>query len=571
MNILRAGIDTIGFSGGRERRRNIGCWYVLVLLLLYLSADVFADSPILLCDVTKETGITFTHTDGGSGRYYIMETVSAGLALFDYDNDGDVDIYFLNGAPLKGTEAEVKPKNTLYRNDGGWKFTDVTERAGVGDCGYGLGVAVGDYDNDGDLDIYLNNYGPNVLYRNNGDGTFTDVTQKAGVGNGFNVGAGACFLDMDKDGDLDLYVSIYLDFSYEKHVTTTTKGFSVYANPRFYPPMPDFLYRNNGDGTFTDVSKSSGVGDHAGWGMGIVCGDYDNDGDTDIFIANDVGENFLFENDGTGKFEEVGLLTGTAYDLHGDEQGSMGVDCGDYDNDGLMDFYVTSYQGQLATLYRNLGGGMFEDVTLVTGSGAGTLPHVTWGNSFVDFDNDGFRDIFVACGHLQDNVEKFDDTTTYAVQNILLMNTGDGKFTDVTNQSGDGMKVKLSSRGAGFDDLDNDGDVDVVILNSRREPTILRNDSPSKGRWLQVCLRGVKTNRDGIGARIKVIAGDLILIDEVHGGRGYQSHYGMRLHFGLGNRDKVDRVEVRWIGGQVDVFENIAVDRVVTLIEGEGR
>ena len=570
MNILRARIDNSGFAKGRGCWMIIGCRYSLLLLLLHLSADVFADSPISLRDVTKETGITFTHTDGGSGRHYIMETVSAGLALFDYDNDEDVDIYFLNGAPLKGTEVAVKPKNALYRNEGGWKFTDVTEQAGVGDFGYGLGVAVGDYDNDGHLDIYLNNYGPNVLYRNNGDGTFTDVTQKAGVDNGFHVGAGACFLDMDKDGDLDLYVSIYLDFSYEKHVTTTTKGFPVYANPRFYPPMPDFLYCNNGDGTFTDVSKSSGVGDHAGWGMGIVCGDYDNDGDTDIFIANDVGENFLFENDGTGKFEEVGLMTGAAYDLHGDEQGSMGVDCGDYDNDGLPDFYVTSYQGQLATLYRNLGGGMFEDVTLVTGSGAGTLPHVTWGNSFVDFDNNGIRDLFIACGHLQDNVEKFDDTTTYAIQNILLMNTGDGKFIDVSSQSGDGMKIKLSSRGAGFDDLDNDGDVDAVILNSRQEPTILRNDSPSKGHWLQVCLRGVKTNRDGIGARVKVIAGDLTLIDEVHGGRGYQSHYGMRLHFGLGKHNKVDRVEVHWIGGQVDVFENIAVDRIVTLIEGEG-
>jgi hypothetical protein len=570
MSILRAGIKTAGPTQAREHWRNIGYWFVVTLLLLNRTFNAFADSPILLHDVTKETGITFVHTDGGSGLHYIMETVSAGLALFDYDGDGYIDIYFLNGAPLKGTKTDVAPKNALYRNEGNWKFTDVTEKAGVGDEGYGLGVAVGDYDNDGDPDIYLNNYGPNVLYRNNGDGTFTDVTKQAGVDNGFRVGAGTCFLDMDKDGDLDLYVSVYLDFSYEKHVTLTTKGFPVYANPRFYPPMPDFLYRNNGDGTFTDVSKSSGIGEHAGWGMGIVCGDYDNDGDTDVFIGNDVAENFLFQNDGTGKFEEVGLITATAYDLHGDEQGSMGVDCGDYDNDGFLDFYVTSYQGQLATLYRNLGNGMFEDVTLLTGAGAGTLPHVTWGNSFVDFDNNGFRDIFVACGHLQDNVEKFDDTTTYTARNILLMNTGDGKFKDISDQSGDGMKVKLSSRGAGFDDLDNDGDVDVVILNSRREPTILRNDSPSKGHWLQVRLQGVKTNRDGVGAHVKVISDDLTLLDEVHSGRGYQSHYGSRLYFGLGNRDNVDQIEVSWIGGGIDVFKNIAVDKIVTLIEGQG-
>ena len=565
MSILRARINMMQYL-----RKNLRYYFVVMLLLLHPSVDVFAESPILLRDVTNDTGITFVHTDGGSGLHYIIETVSAGLALFDYDCDGDIDIYFLNGAPLKGTKIDVAPKNALYRNDGNWKFTDVTEKAGVGDTGYGLGVTIGDYDNDGDPDIYLNNYGPNVLYSNNGDGTFTDVTKKAGVDNGHQVGAGACFLDMDKDGDLDLYVSVYLEFSYEKNVTLTTKGFAVYANPRYYPPVPDFLYRNNGDGTFTDVSKSSGVGNHAGWGMGIVCGDYDNDGDTDVFIGNDVAENFLFRNDGTGKFEEVGLMTATAYDIHGDEQGSMGVDCGDYDNDGFLDFYVTSYQGQLATLYRNLGTGMFEDVTLITGSGAGTLPHVTWGNSFVDFDNNGFRDIFIACGHLQDNVEKFDDTTTYTSRNILLMNTGDGKFVDISDQSGDGMKVKLSSRGAGFDDLDNDGDVDVVILNSRREPTILRNESPSKGHWLQVRLQGMKTNREGIGARVKVSAGDLTLIDEVHSGRGYQSHYGTHLHFGLGNREKVDRIEVRWIGGQIDVFENIDVDQVITLIEGQG-
>jgi hypothetical protein len=497
-----------------------------------------------------------------------METVSAGLALFDYDDDGYTDIYFLNGAPLKGSEGNAVPRNKLYRNEGGWRFTDVTEKTGVGDDGYGLGVAVGDYDNDGDQDIYLNNYGPNVLYRNNGNGTFTDVTKQAGVDNGSQVGAGACFLDMDKDGDLDLYVSNYLDFSYEKHVSKTTRGYPVYANPRFYLPLPDTLYRNNGNGTFTDVSKASGVGKYAGWGMGIVCGDYDNDGDTDIFIANDVAENFLFENDVTGKFEEVGLMTATAYDLHGDEQGSMGVDCGDYDNDGLLDFYVTSYEGQLATLYRNLGDSMFEDVTLISGAGAGTLPHVTWGNSFVDFDNNGFRDLFIACGHLQDNVEHYDDTTMYFARNILLMNKGDGKFVDISNNSGDGMKIKLSSRGAGFDDLDNDGDVDVVILNSRRESTILRNDSPSKGHWLQVRLRGVKTNRDGVGAHIKVVAGDLTLLEEVHSGRGYQSHYGMRLHFGLGNRERIDRIEVRWIGGRIDVFKDIAVDQLLMLTEG---
>ncbi len=542
-----------------------------ILSLSCLIAWAHTEGAILFTDVTKETGITFVHTDGSSGRKYIIESVTSGLALFDYDGDGDIDIYFLNGAPLRGSKSKTVPKNELYRNEGNWKFTNVTDRAGVGDTGFGLGVAVGDYDNNGHLDIYVNNYGPNVLYRNKGDGIFEDVTKKAGVANGHKVGAAAHFLDMDKDGDLDLFVANYLDFTYENHLMRTSRGISKYAGPMDFPPMSNDLFRNNGDGTFTDVSVESGVAEHKGWGMGGVCADFDNDGDTDVYIANDVYANFLFENDGTGKFEEIGLIAGLAYDMHGDDQGSMGIDCGDYDNDDRLDFYQTSYAKELAVLYRNLGDGMFEDVTMVTGAGMGTLAHVTWGTGLVDFDNDGDRDIFVACGHLQDNVEQYNNSATTYVRNILLMNTGDGKFIDVSDQSGDGMKVKLRSRAAGFDDLDNDGDVDIVILNSRSEPTILRNDSHSKGHWLQVRLRGVKTNQNGIGARVKVMSGDLTLIDEVHSGRGYQSHYGMRLHFGLRNHDKIDKIEVRWIGGGTDVFENLAVDQFITLIESSSQ
>ncbi len=530
-----------------------------------------AQCPITLRDVTAETGIAFQHTDGSGGRRYIIETVCCGLALFDYDRDGDVDVYFLNGAPLQGTQAEGVPRNALYRNDGRWKFTDVTDQAGLGDPGYTLGVAVGDYDNDGDPDVYLSSYGPNVLYRNNGDGTFSDVTAEAGVANGRQVGAGVCFLDMDRDGDLDLFVSNYVRFSYAAHVACRERGIPKYSGPGDYSPTPDNLYRNNGDGTFTDVSTESGIDAQLGTGMGAVCADYDNDGDTDVFVANDDAANFLFENDGTGRFAEVGLIGGVACDLAGNEQASMGVDCADFNNDGLLDLYVTSYQRELTTLYKNLGGGLFEDVTNATGAAAGTLPYVTWGTGLVDFDNDGHRDVFVACGHIHDLVERFDDTTSYLARNILLHNTGDGKFVDVSNEAGDGMAVKLSSRGAAFDDLDNDGDVDVVILNSRREPTILRNDSPppsTKNHWIQIRLRGVKTNRDGVGARVKVVAGDLTQIDEVHSGRGYQSHFGTRLHFGLAKHDRVDRIEVRWIGGGVDVLQNVRVDQLITITEG---
>ncbi len=528
-----------------------------------------AQSPITLSEVTDHTGITFRHTDGGSGRKYLMEAVSAGLALFDYDADGDIDIYFLNGAPLKGTPVSgPPPKNALYRNDGNWKFTDVTDRAGVGDKGFGLGVAVGDYDNDGDPDLYLNNYGPNVMYRNNGDGTFTDVTREAGVDDGNKVGAGACFFDMDNDGDLDLYAANYIKFSYEKHVTHTFRDVTGYPIPRMYPGEPDTLFRNNGDGTFTDVSVESGIAGHVGRGMGMVCADYDDDGDTDIYVANDTSNNFLFENDGAGTFEEVGMMVGLACDLDGKSQGNMGVNFGDFDNDGRLDFHATNFQRERDTLYRNLGDGLFEDVTRVSIAGVGTYYVVTWGNALVDFDNDGDRDLFIACGHLGPNIEQLDDTTTYHTPNVLFENDGQGKFTDISKRAGDGMAVKLSSRGAAFDDLDNDGDLDVVILNSRREATILRNDTKNDNHWIQIRLRGAKTNRDGVGARVTVTAGDLTQTDEACSGRGYQSHYGTRLHFGLGAHDRVDRIEVRWLGGRVDVVEDVPVDQLLTITEG---
>ena len=345
----------------------------------------------------------------------------------------------------------------------------------MGDRGFGLGVAVGDYDNDGDLDLYINNYGPNVLYRNNGDGTFTDATAEAGVANGDKVGA--YFLDMDKDGDLDLFVANYLGFTYDKHVQLTSQGISIYADPSDFPPMANSLFRNNGNGTFTDVSVASGVAEHAGWGVGGICADYDADGDTDIDVANDVYANFLFRNDGTGKFEAVALMAGVAYDAQGGEQASMGVECVDFDNDGRLDFYQTSYAKELATLHRNLGDGLFADVTLLTGAGTGTFAYVTWGTGLVDFDNDGDRDIFVATGHVQDNIERYDNAATSATPNVLLLNQGEGTFVDVSERSGDGMRGAWRSRGAAFDDLDNDGDVDAVIVNARAEPTLLRNES----------------------------------------------------------------------------------------------
>ena len=538
-------------------------------LILCSCLTAGAAAPFRFVDVTAQTKIAFKHDIGFSGTYHIAETVCAGLASFDYDNDGDIDIYFLNSASPKGSPL----RNALYRNDGDWRFTDVTSAAGVGDTGFGLGVAVADYDNDGDQDLYLNNHGPNVLYRNNGDGTFTDVTSAAGVGNGDQVGAGANFLDIEGDGDVDLYVSNYVKCPDVESFQSTRAGHPAYLGPaaEIYENTRDTLYRNNGDGTFTDVTGPSGIGAHKGAGMGTICGDIDNDHDTDILVANDMTGNFLFLNDGKGRFEEAGLIAAIAYDQHGEEQGSMGVELGDYDNDGKLDLYVTAYQDQWGPLYRNLGDGFFEDVTMETGAGAGTVASVTWGSGLVDFDRDGLRDLFIACGHLQPNVESYDDRTTYNQFNKLYRNNGKGKLVDVSSQSGPGLQVKRCSRGTAFEDFDNDGDVDIAILNSGQEPTILRNDSPNQGHWLQIRLRGTKTNRDGVGARVKVVAGDLTLIDEIHSGRGYQSHHGTRLYFGLGGREQIDRVEVRWIGGGTDVFKDVKIDSLVTLVEGQSQ
>jgi enediyne biosynthesis protein E4 len=528
-------------------------------------------STIRLRNASETSGITFRHVDGSSGRRYIIETMSAGLALFDYDRDGAVDIHFPNGAELPGVRYDAPPQDALYRNQGDGTFRDVTAHAGVGDVGFGLGVAVGDYDNDGDPDLFLNNAGPNVLYRNNGDGTFRDVTARAGVAGGDKVGAGACFLDMDGDGDLDLYVANYVQLAFDAHQSLVISGVPTYPGPLDYLPEADQLYRNNGDGTFTDVSVQAGVAHRAATGMGMTCLDYDADGDTDIYVANDNMANFLFQNDGRGKFREVGIPAGVALDGNGTPQASMGAEAGDWDNDGWLDLQVTAYQNQMPTLYRNQGTGFFLDATRPANAAAGTSHAVMWGNGLVDFDNDGDRDLFLACGHTDDNIELRDKHASYHERNLLLMNTGRGKFVNVSDRSGDGLDVKLASRGAAFDDLDNDGRVDAVILNSRSAPTVLRNESPGRQHWLQVQLVGVASNRDGVGAQVKLQAGDVTWVDEVHSGRGYQSHYGSRLHFGLGSRPRVNRIEVRWIGGGCDVVEQVAGDQRVTIVEGSAR
>ena len=537
------------------------------------STDTAQRPPIFLEDVTAATGIGFVHDDGGSGRRFIPETVTAGVATFDHDLDGRIDIYFPNGADLPGTEPPRRPRAMLARNRGGWRFDDVTAAAGLDHEAYGVGVTVGDLDNDGFPDLCTSNNGPKRMWRNMGDGTFVDVTTAAGTADGHKLGAGLALLDADGDGDLDLYAANYVRFSPEGHVSPRIRGVPLYHGPRDYEAWPDSFFRNDGDGRFSDQSVAAGIAAVAGPGMGVVCFDEEGDGDTDIFVLNDVAANFLFRNDGTGRFAEVGLEAGLAYDMIGQPNGSMGVDCGDVDNDGWLDLWMTSYQGERPVLYHNLAGQGFEDVSSRTGAAAGSLPWVKWGCGIVDFDNDGRRDLFIACGHINDLVAQFDDTTAYRNHNVLLRNVG-GRFVEMSAAAGLHAVPRHSARGAAFDDLDNDGDLDGVILNAREAPTLLRNLDRERGgghHWLQVRLVGRDSNRDGVGASVSVVIPGAVLVDEVHAGRGYQGHFGSRLHFGLGPAAAVESVEVRWIGGGREAFDVAGIDRLVVLTEGAGR
>ncbi|MEM7475211.1 MAG: CRTAC1 family protein [Planctomycetota bacterium] len=522
------------------------------------------ETEIRLVDATEESGINFVHSHGGSTEGYIVEGMSTGVVTLDYDGDGYQDIYFLNGAALRGTKMEKEPTNALYRNNGDGTFSDVTDEAGVGDTGYGLGASVADYDGDGDPDIYVNNFGPNVLFRNNGDKSFTNVTKDAGVGNGNQVGAGVGFLDIDKDGDLDLYVANYVNFTYDNHVPIVIKGKRFQAGPQYYEPVPDTLYRNEGDGTFTDISEESGIAAVSGPGMGLVCADLDNDQDTDIYVCNDGQPNFLFLNDGKGVFEEVGLLYGAACDSSGKANSSMGVDCADFNRDGLLDLIVTNYQAEMPVLYRNLGDGLFEDATSNARVTRELFPHVNWGTGFVDFDNDGDKDIYIACGHF-DRIEDIDDRTAMKIRNYVLQNE-DGRYTDVSRVAGNGLEIVETSRAAAFEDFDNDGDIDVIVVNSNSAVSYLRNELANENHWIQVSLKQEGGNPRAIGARVEVTVNGSTQLSEVMSGKGYQSQFGAILHFGLGKYDEKEIVvRVLWPDG-TEQQSKVPVDKTSELV-----
>ncbi|MGI9168074.1 MAG: CRTAC1 family protein [Pyrinomonadaceae bacterium] len=541
------------------------------LMLLVSSSWLIGNQTngISFVDITEQAGITFKHISSPEKRY-IVESMSGGVALLDYDNDGYQDIYFVNSLTVDLLRANGKTRSALYRNNGDGRFTDVTARAGVGDIGWGMGVAVGDYNNDGFEDLYVTCVGPNHLLKNNGNGTFSDVTKTAGVGDP-RWSAGASFVDYDHDGRLDLFVANYVAFDFKKlpefgkSRLCQYKGIPVQCGPRGLPGDGDSLYHNNGDGTFTDVTKKAGVSDPNGfYGMGVICSDFDEDGLVDIYVANDSTPSFLYHNSGDGTFKEIGFNSGTAVNENGSEQGSMGVTVGDYDHDGRFDIFKTNFDDDYNTLYHNDGRNSFTDVSYAAKIAAVSLPYVGWGTKFFDYDNDGWVDLFVANGHVYPQIP------TYLQRNFVHTNNRDGTFTELAMQLGAPFSEKRAGRGVAFGDIDNDGDVDLVLNNLDGAASVLRNDGGNGNKSVLLKLVGVKSNRGGIGARVKIVAGDLTQIDEVRSGDSYISQSDLRLHFGLEKRTRIDLIEVRWPSGVVDKVENAKMSKILTIKEGLG-
>ena len=524
---------------------------------------------IRFVDVTESAGVTFKHVSSPEKRY-IVESMSGGVALLDYDKDGFQDIYFVNSLTVDLLKSNGKTKSALYRNNGDGTFTDVSAKAGVGDIGWGMGVAVADYNNDGFEDLYVTCVGPNRLLKNNGNGTFSDVSKTARVDDQ-RWSAGAAFVDNDNDGKVDLFVANYVAFDFKnlpefgKGRLCQYKGIPVQCGPRGLPGDGDTLYHNEGDGTFTDVSKKAGVSDPDGYyGMGIICSDFDEDGLVDIFVANDSTPNFLYKNNGDGTFKEIGFPAGVAVNENGSEQGSMGITLGDYDHDGKLDLFVTNFDDDYNVLYHNDGQGSFTDVSHATNVAAVSLPYVGWGTKFFDYDNDGWADLFVANGHVYPQIP------TYRQRNFIFKNNRNGTFTELGLELGPPLAEKRVGRGTAFGDLDNDGDVDIVINNLDGAPTLLRNDGGNANKSVLIRLVGVKSNRSAIGARVKVVSGDLVQTDEVHSGDSYISQSDLRLHFGLEKRTKIDLIEVRWPSGTVDKITDAKVNSIVSIKEGSG-
>ena len=538
----------------------------LLIILLICAPLSLSSAEIQFVDVTTEAGINFRHINGAEGAYHLPETLGAGGAFFDADNDGNLDIYLVNSGYWKESSSGDETPSALYRNSGDGTFTDIAMTAGVGNRGnYGQGAACADYDNDGDVDLYVTNFGVNVLYRNNGDGTFTDVTASTRVGDpGWS--SSACFLDYNRDGHIDLFVVNYLVYSLDvPYLPCGEDGIQTYCHPSLFEGAPDTLYRNNGDGTFTDVSHEAGVGGIGGLfhgkGLGVVSADFNNDGAPDLYVASDDTRNDFFYNNGDGTFSEISLLAGCAYSFNGVAQAGMGVATDDYNGDGWLDIFVTNLSYETNALYRNNGDGTFTDVIYEAHLGKESYLFVGFGTGFFDADNDGWRDIFIANGHIIDNIEDTHDILTYRQRDQIFRNQGDGTFQEVSASAGDYFQSTAVSRGALFGDYDNDGDVDMLVTQSNGPVTLLRNETGTQHNWVRIKTVGIISSRDGTGTRVTLRAGGHTQIQEINRGASYLSSHDGRLHFGLGVHTTVDRLEVRWQSGVVQVFENLLTNR----------
>jgi len=511
-----------------------------------------------LVDVTQQVGINFVHNIGDDDMSNLIESNAAGCAFFDYDGDLDLDIYLVNGAyiegisHIRGRKNKGKLSNALYRNNGDGTFTDVTTEAGVGHKGMGMGVVTADYDNDGDQDLFVSNWGPNVFYRNNGNGTFTDITREAGLENDL-CGIGCTFLDYDQDGYLDLYVGNYIEYDPDYQYFYAANKF---PGPLSYQGQPDILYHNNGDGTFTDVTRQAGVYNPEGRAMGVTSCDIDNDGDWDIFVANDAMLNYLYRNNGDGTFTNIALQTATAFGQNGEATSAMSGEFGDIDQDGFVDIIVPDMA--YGCIYMNTGAGYFEEMSARMGLAAACGQYTSWSGNFFDFDQDGYGDLFITNGHPQRLIGQED---------LLLLNKSGGRFINVSSELGPDFQDKFVSRGSAAGDFDNDGDLDLLEVNLNDRPRLLRNDGGNKKNWIMIHLIGTKSNRDAIGSRIRLTTGNKTQTRWRVSSSGYLSQSDYRVHFGLGDNTRVDKIEIRWPSGKIQTLEKIKANQVITVKE----
>jgi hypothetical protein len=547
-------------------------------LSVALLAEPGSNLGFRFTNVAKPAGLTAVTVYGGQQtNRYLLETTGCGVALLDYDGDGWLDVFLVNGWTLEGFPKGQEPTNHLYRNRRDGTFEDVTAKAGLVASGWGQGACAGDYDNDGDADLFVSYWGRNRLYRNNGDGTFADVTNSAGVLDAKDRwGAGCAFFDYNRDGRLDLFVANYIDMDLRTAPTPESglcryKGVRVACGPPGLQGGKNVLYRNDGDGKFADVSDPSGISRASGtYGLGVGTLDFDNDGWTDVYVANDSNPSALYRNNHDGTFTDIGVRAGCAYSQDGKPQAGMGVAIGDYDRNGTFDIFKTNFAGDTSTLYSNTGDGFCDDRTFASGVGINTR-WLGWGVGFVDLDHDGWRDLFLVNGHVYPEVEQLKTEAGYKQRKVIYRNLRNGRFEDVTDRLGPPATTPKAGRGAAFGDIDNDGDIDVVINNVHDAPDLFRLDSGPGRHWVMVKLVGTKSNRSAIGARIAVTSGGATQVDEVRGGGSYYSQNDLRVHFGLGDAATVDRLEVRWPNGLTETWTGLAADRLITLEEGSGK